>query len=90
MFRSELMESVCTQDINNIHYNDFDNLVMRILNTLAPIKYKYIRANEAPFMNKEFKKAIMDRSKLKNIYNRGKVKKLTLLIKSNVIYALIY
>ena len=72
VFRSELMESLYTQDINNIHYNDFDNLVMRILNTLAPIKYKYIRANEAPFMNKEFKKAIMDRSKLKNIYNRGK------------------
>ena len=68
MFRSELMESLYTQDINNIHSNDFDNLVMRMLNTFAPIKYKYIRENEAPFMNKEFKKAIMDRSKLKNIY----------------------
>ena len=90
MFRSELMELLYIHDVNNIHHNDFDNLVMGLLNTYAPIKYKYIWANEAPFMNKEFKKAIMVRSKLKNIYNREEVYQLTLLIKSNVIYALIY
>ena len=72
VFRSELMELLYIHDVNNIHYNDFDNLVMGSLNTYAPIKYKHIRTNEAPFMNNEFKKAIMVRSKLKNIYNRGK------------------
>ena len=66
------MELLYIHDVNNIHYYDFDNLVMGLLNIYAPIKYKYIRANEAPFMNKEFKKAIMVRSKLKNIYNREK------------------
>ena len=72
MFRNELMELLYTHDVNNIHYNDFDNLVMGLINAYAPIKYKYIQANEAPSMNKEFKKAIMVRSKLKNIYNREK------------------
>ena len=72
VFRSELIELLYIHDVNNIHYNDFDNLVMGLLNIYAPIKYKYIRANEAPFMNKEFKNAIMVRSKLKNIYNREK------------------
>ena len=72
LFRTELMELLYTHDVNNIDYNDFDNLVMGLINAYAPIKYKYIRANEAPFMNKEFKKAIMVRSKLKNIYNREK------------------
>ena len=45
---------------------------MGLPNNHAPIKYKYIRANEALFVKKEFKKAIMVRSKLKIIYNRGK------------------
>ena len=91
VFRSELVDLLYIHNVNNIHYFDFDNLVTRLLNNHAPIKYKYIRANEAPFMNKEFKKVIMVRSKLKYINTIGKkVNKFTLLIKSNAIYALIY
>ena len=37
---------------------------------MAPIKHKYIRANEAPFTNKEYKRAVMVRSKLRNKYNK--------------------
>ena len=59
MFRSELMDLLYIHNVNNIHYNDIADLVMGLLNNHAPIKYKYIRANEAPFMNKENKKAIM-------------------------------
>ena len=43
---------------------------MNILNKHVPIKLKYIRANDGPFMNKELRKEIMIRSKLKNICNR--------------------
>ena len=39
---------------------------MRILNRHAPIKRRYTRANDAPFMNKSLSKAIMVRSKLRN------------------------
>ena len=39
---------------------------IEILNKLAPIKHRYIRANQAPFMNKSLNKSVMDRSRLKN------------------------
>ena len=44
---------------------DYDNF-MDTLNKLAPPKTKYIRANNAPYMNKTLNKAIMTRSRLKN------------------------
>ena len=43
---------------------------MNLLNGYAPIKCKYLRANDGPFMNKELRKAVMFRSRLKNNYNR--------------------
>ena len=33
---------------------------------------KYVRANDGAFMNKELRKAIMHRSKLRNRYNKNK------------------
>ena len=69
-FRNELSAQLCNIDINNIDYQEFDNIVVNTLNKYAPIKQKYIRANEAPFMNKEYKSAIMVRSKLRNKYNK--------------------
>ena len=50
-----------TQDINS-----FQELCINLLNSIAPKKKKYIRANQAPFMNKMLQKAIMDRSRLRN------------------------
>ena len=38
----------------------------------APIKRKYIRANEAPFMVKDLHKAIMKRSKLRNKFLKSR------------------
>ena len=53
VFRSELMDLLYIHNVNNIHYNDFDNLVMGLQNNHAPIEYKYILVNEATFVNKE-------------------------------------
>ena len=39
-----------------------------VLDKLAPVKHKYVRANQAPFMNKTLNKSVMDRSRLKNKY----------------------
>ena len=44
----------------------------KVLYRYAPIKNKFVRANDGPFMTKELRKAIMHRSKLKNKYNRNK------------------
>ena len=37
-----------------------------------PIKFKYIRANDSPFMNTELRKAMLLCSKLRNRYNKNK------------------
>ena len=46
--------------------------VFHIFNKHAPIKRKYIRANEAPFMTKDLHKAIMKRSKLRNNFLKSR------------------
>ena len=38
----------------------------------TPIKHKIVRGNNADFMNKELKKAVMKRSRLINKFNRSK------------------
>ena len=43
-----------------------------IFNKHAPIKRRYIRANEAPFMTKELHKAIMKRSRLRKKFLKTK------------------
>ena len=43
---------------------------MAILNKHAPMEKKFIRGNNAPFMNKTLSQAFMHRSKLKNKYNK--------------------
>ena len=48
-----------------VEYDVFDNIFMELLNIHAPIKLKYVRANDGPFTTKELRKAIMLRSRLK-------------------------
>ena len=61
-FISELIEDLNTIDINNVKYDVFDDIFLSLLDKHAPIKHKYIRANESLFMNKELQKCIMLRS----------------------------
>ena len=63
-------------DMNNKEaaYASFKNMFKKVVDKHAPMKSKRIRGTHAPFMNKEFSKAIMHRSKLKNIQNKTKTK----------------
>ena len=45
-------------------------MVKKVLDNHVPIKKKTIRANNGPFMTKALRKAIMQRSKLRNKYNK--------------------
>ena len=45
---------------------------MTVLNKQAPLKFRFLRHNNNPFMNKEVRKAIMKRSQLKNRYNKNR------------------
>ena len=53
-----------------MNYDEFKEIFMHILNKYAPMKIKCIRGNNAPFMNKMLSKAFMNRSKLKNKFNK--------------------
>ena len=43
---------------------------MNLLDHHAPSKKKTLRANNAPYITKELRKAIMKRSQLENIYRK--------------------
>ena len=45
-------------------------LFKRLKKTRAPLKSKIIRGNKVSFMNKDWRKAIYERTRLKNIYNK--------------------
>ena len=55
-------------------YDHFKEIFVSVVNKHAPLETKFIRGNHAPFMNKELSKAIMYRSKLRNIHNKKKTK----------------
>ena len=55
---------------NTVNFSDFQNTFTTVLHKHAPIKKKILTFNNSPFMFKALTKAIMHRSKLKNIYNK--------------------
>ena len=55
-----------TSNVDN--FGMYKSTIFNIFNRHVLIKKKYISANEAPFMSKELPKAIMMRSRLKNIF----------------------
>ena len=65
-FRVELNNEILKHDINNIEYQYFLNVFIEILNKHAPMKTKYLRANQGKFTTKGLHKAIMKRSRLRN------------------------
>ena len=80
-FLNELNANLSIYDINNIEYDLFEGVLMLLLNRHAPLKFKYVRANESPFMNKELRKSVMLRSKLKNDFNIKKTESAKLAFK---------
>ena len=46
-------------------YRNFSDTFKAIINKHATLKEKIVRGNNAPFMTKELRKAIMNRSRLK-------------------------
>ena len=55
-------------NLNTTDLEGFMKRVCRIFNKHAPIKRKYIRANEVPFMTNDLRKAVMKRSKPRNSF----------------------
>ena len=52
-------------------YDTFESIFTTVLDKHAPLRMKTIRGNEKPHMNKIIKKAVMECSRLWNIYCRN-------------------
>ena len=62
----------CNTDDPELNYENLSQVFRTIIDKHAPLKQKTLRGNEAPFMNKELRKAIYTRSRLKNKYNKDR------------------
>ena len=67
-FREALNRELMKHDANNIDYEIFRDTVLSILNAHIPSKKKHLKANHAPFVIKEFRKAVVKRARLRNAY----------------------
>ena len=50
----------------NENYEIITDLFFKSVNKHAPLKKKFLRGNKVPFINKELRKAIYDRTRLRN------------------------
>ena len=66
LFHFELNRKLNDSSLNCTNYDEFESIFMELLNSWAPIRKKYVRANNAPYMNKTLSKAIMTRSRVRN------------------------
>ena len=66
----ENAEFNCNLENADDSYNNLTNTFSKIVDKHVPIKRKILRGNDAPFMNKELRKAIYCRSHLKNKLNK--------------------
>ena len=66
LFRNELLEELQNVNEGTVDCTTFVNVCTGVLNRYAPLKEKYIKANNSPFMNKMLSKAVMNKSRLRN------------------------
>ena len=71
-FLNELNFSLVGKNLRDLPQDDFNDLLMRILDKHAPLKLKYVRGNSQPFMTGELQKEHMKRTRLLNRYRKEK------------------
>ena len=55
----------------NQNYNVLSNRFLEVVNVHAPLKTKIVRGNDAPFVDKQLRKAIYTRTRLRNKIHRN-------------------
>ena len=73
-FRESLQQALSITSVNGCDeaYKGFITSCKKSLESHAPLKKKYVRGNQSPFMNKDLSKAIMVRTKLRNIFLKNR------------------
>ena len=72
-FLAEVQKADFSCDSNDPN-EQFDTLLQKfqsLIDIHAPIKQKTVRGNDAPFMNRDLRKAIYTRTRFKNKYNKN-------------------
>ena len=72
LFNEELEYILFKRNFYSASNDNFVDMTMHIVNKMAPLKHKFIRANNSNFMTKELRKAMMHRSKLNNKFYKLK------------------
>ena len=72
IFCDELRNKLNQEPSSYVDYNKFQTILCIVLNKHTPIKNKYLRANDSPFITKDLRKLIMNRSRFKNVYIKNK------------------
>ena len=62
-----------TSENNDLEFDRFKTALDEAIQRHAPIKKRYVRANQAPFINKKIKKETMKRSRLRNKFLNTKI-----------------
>ena len=70
IFCQELCTCLSSETV--LDYNSFEENFLEVLNKHAPLKKKVLRANNAPYVTKALRKAIMKRSYLEKLYLKKK------------------
>ena len=71
-FREQLIQIEANGNNCDESFKNFTSSCNVILNKQAPQKKKYVRGNQSPFMNKTLSKAIMQRSKPRNLFLKNR------------------
>ena len=75
-FNNELfindVEELTSKYNEPLKFESFKNIVDKILEKHAPMKKRFLRANQAPFVNKKISKEIMKRSRFRNKFLHSK------------------
>ena len=72
-FREALLQIESNGNNCDENFRNFTSSCNIILNKQAPQKKKFVRGNQSPFMNKDLSKAIMKRTKLRNIFLKNRI-----------------
>ena len=70
-FNTDLRNKINSDSASNTKYNRFQDILREVLDYHAPLKKKYLRANNSPFMTKQLRKLIMIISRCKNAYYKN-------------------
>ena len=72
LFRNDLLNELLSKNVQTKHFDLFKATAQYIFDRHAPLKEKHVRFNQATFVNKTLRKAIMTRSRLLNKFRQDR------------------